>query len=296
MYELKKKLDDAYWVSKYFLRRPNQILTRGIPGMLQEYEVKKSGNPAILQDLFGNKYWQYPSDRILYNWIRNAVFDSRNVAVYVLNHSNLKPGCTCIDIGADVGAMSIALWSVVGVNGKVITVEAMPEKIDKIKANLALNGYPQDYVINAAISDREEVRQMRCYPDSDDWNTFGEVADFATKHKFYTIDLKTISFEQLQITNQLEAIDLVKIDTEGAELLVLKGMRSFLKDKKIDRVIFEVNNPTLKAMNTNVEELMSFWEEFDYELWQIGLDGKLEELQRDWMQTKNGDCVAIARK
>ncbi len=288
---LKIFIGTVFRVTKNFVKK-TFILVMELPGTLLEYKVNTSGNPIVFKDWLGNKFWQYPGDKIRLMHRRKSVTDSKNVINYIIN--NVPQGSICIDIGADIGSISVVFWSKVGSSGKVISVEADPRKIDKIKANLELNSYSQDYAINVAISEREEIRQLRCYPKSTGWNTFGNPS-FAKNHSSFLIDVKTISFEQLAVMYKLESMDIVKIDTEGAELLILSGMRHFLENKKIAKVIFEVNYLMLEGMNSNVSELMSYWKDFDYELWRIADNGKLLEIKDSWPSNLVGDCIAISR-
>jgi len=60
-----------------------------------------------------------------------------------------------------------------------------------------------------------------------------------TDHKDFQI-VKERTFDEL--FRDLKHIDLIKIDVEGFEYEVLKGMSHFLRDNKIDNIILEANN------------------------------------------------------
>lgn len=273
------------------LTSPIRFLTE-IPGIMLERKVKASGEPVIFEDWAGYCYWQYPNDHVRYNWKRKSVTDASHIVRYILD--NVKQGWTCVDMGANIGAVSVPLWSKVGQSGRVISVEADPNNINKIRANLKLNDCPEDYVINVAIADKKGVLQLRCYPECDGWQTLGNPT-FAKDYESFAIDVPAINFEELAKIFGLETVDFVKIDVEGAEILVLNGMRSFLREKKIARVIFEVNHLMLEGMNSNVCQLMSFWKDFDYELWQLADDGTPVPIAESWPSNLIGDCIAFPR-
>ena len=79
----------------------------------------------------------------------------------------------------------------------------------------------------------------------------------------------------------------------GAEILVLNGMRRFLKEKRIKCVVFEVNQLMLEGMNSDVSQLFSFWKEFDYELWRLDDDGTPAAIEGSWPSNLIADCIAF---
>lgn len=272
--------------------KPNHLLSE-IQCSYLELKLKIGQKPIIFTDWARNLYWQYPNDNIRYNWKRKSVTDAKHIVRYIFD--NVKRGWICVDIGANIGAVSIPLWSKVGSTGSVYSVEPDPSNIDKIKSNLKLNNFPRDSVVNIAISDKKGVMPLRIYPDFNGWQTFGNPS-FAKEYKSYVIEVPVISFEEFMETCKIKSVDFVKIDVEGAEILVLNGMRSFLSEKSIGSLVFEVNHLMLEGMNSNVSDLFSFWEEFDYELWRLADDGTLVAIEETWPNNIIGDCIAFPRK
>ena len=66
-----------------------------------------------------------------------------------------------------------------------------------------------------------------------------------------------------------EKIDLVKIDVEGAEMNVLKGMNGLLQNFKPD-IIIEVDEEHLKRFGNTATDLFSFLENIGYKYKKIG--------------------------
>ena len=274
------------------LMSPVRFLTE-IPGIVLELRLKIGRKPIIFKDWVGNRYWQYPNhNNIRHNWKRKSVTDASHIVQYILD--NVQPGWTCVDIGANIGAVSVPLWSRVGPGGSVISIEADPSDVDKIKANLKLNGCPEDYVVNVAIADKKGVMQLRVYPECNGWQTLGNPS-FAKNYESYVIDVPVINFDEFADTYKIKTADFMKIDVEGAEILVLSGMRSFLREKKIACLVFEVNHLMLEGMNSNVRQLMSFWKDFDYELWRLADDGIPVAIEGSWPSNLIGDCIAFPR-
>lgn len=65
------------------------------------------------------------------------------------------------------------------------------------------------------------------------------------KYEKYLI--KTITINEYCHNNNVDFIDFIKIDVEGVEYLVLKGMYGLLKNKKIKMIQFEYGNTFIDA-------------------------------------------------
>lgn len=269
------------------------LLWRKLIGSIVELWVNTTGKSVIFTDWAGYRYRQFRGDDIRFCWKFNSATDSTDVVRYILN--NAKQGWTCVDVGAKIGSISVPMWSKVGSAGKVISVEADPRNIERIKSNLSLNGYLQDYVVSAALTDTKGTLQLRCYEGINGWQTLGNPS-FAESYKSFFIEVPAISFSDLMEMFGLGSIELVKIDVEGAELLVFKGMTAFLQEKRIGCVIFEVNHLMLDGFDKTVYDLMSFWDDLDYELWQLAQDGSLVAIRGKWPSDFIGNCVAFPRE
>ena len=110
---------------------------------------------------------------------------------------------------------------------------------------------------------------MNIYEDA--YSSFNSQA--ARPLKDYGLDFEPVGFEEIAATtiddycekNNVEKIDLLKIDVEGAELQVMRGARRMLKSKKIECLTFEFGQTTFDMGNTP-EEIEEFLTEMDYEI------------------------------
>jgi len=264
---------------------------RGLCGKIVELGVNFRQQPIVFQDRNGFRFQLLPGDEISSYWKRRSVTDSINVVDFILE--NIKKDSVCIDIGSHIGGISIPLLYMSGLDGKVISVDADPHNVERIKTNLEINDYPKN-VKHAALTDKKGVVQLICYVGINGWQTLGN-PHFAEGYKSSLIEVPAISFSDLMEEFGLESVDFVKIDVEGAEPMVFCGMAEFLKQKRIGCVIFEVNHLTLEGFGKTVDDLMSFWNNYDYELWRLGSEGSLEPITDKWPENCIGDCVALPR-
>ena len=119
---------------------------------------------------------------------------------------------------------------------------------------------------------------------------------FSKDYKSHTISIPAITFSDIITQYQIQYVDFVKIDIEGAELKVFSDMKSFLVNKQIGCVVFEVNPLTLEGFGRTVFDLFQFWKDIDYTLWRVDKRGFLQPLLKKWPDDQIGDCVALPRK
>lgn len=118
----------------------------------------------------------------------------------------LREGSTVIDVGANIGDLTVPLARAVGDTGRVYAIESHPGVFNVLCANLALNNLENVKPINAfaAASDNVET-------SSKVWGKFAYVSS--------KWDPEFISLDALD----LPKCDLIKIDVDGKELEVLKS-------------------------------------------------------------------------
>ena len=117
----------------------------------------------------------------------------------------LREGDTVIDVGANIGDLTLPLARIVGERGRVYAIESHPEVFNVLCANLALNGIRNTKPINAfvATSDRVDTSGV--------WGKFAYVGE-KWEPAFFALD-------QLD----MPACNLIKVDVDGKELDVLQS-------------------------------------------------------------------------
>jgi FkbM family methyltransferase len=128
----------------------------------------------------------------------------------------LGPGSVFVDVGANVGYHAFRASSRVGVDGRVIAVEANPENARLIAHTIAINSLTNVELMPVALAARRGYVNFGTHVGSnggflpDDADTTGSGRG--------TI-VPTVALDDLD----LEAVSVVKIDVEGAEGIVIDG-------------------------------------------------------------------------
>jgi FkbM family methyltransferase len=143
----------------------------------------------------------------------------------------IKPGQTVYDVGANIGFFTILCSRLVGPQGKVYAFEPIPENLVTLRHNIALNKLTNVVVVEQALSASTGTAEMFVSP----WSAFHslDVAG-ASKRENHgpdggQITVATVTLDEFLQRDGVSAPDLVKLDVEGAELLVVEGMRETLR-------------------------------------------------------------------
>ncbi len=148
----------------------------------------------------------------------------------------LRPGDTVIDIGANIGAVTVPAARLVGPAGAVVAIEAIPGTAERLRTNLELNGLSSHVrVVQAAASDH--VGDLTLYLPSK-YNRGGtSQVDAGDSAAAYTVPCAPVT--DLATTAELAAARIIKIDVEGAEPEVVAGLTPAL-DRLRDDVEIQV--------------------------------------------------------
>jgi FkbM family methyltransferase len=175
-------------------------------------------------------HWQLKLKRIHFQRRMNQGTFVSDEPEFPLLPKFLRSGDWVIDIGANVGFYTKRFAELVGEEGRVIAFEPVPETFALLTNNLDSCRFSNVTLINAAVSDTAGVVGMTIptYPDTGQKNYYQAHAVNATDSEFRVF---TVNLDALHIP---VTVRLIKIDTEGHELSVFKGMRNTLnRDRPI---------------------------------------------------------------
>jgi FkbM family methyltransferase len=194
----------------------------------------------------------------------------------------VAPGSRCLDVGANVGAVTLALARQVGPSGRVLAIEPGPPYVARLRRNLQANASLADRVdiLQAGLSDVEGSLLWRPDPNHPFNAGLSQVHSTAVPGELH---VPVTTLDTVLARQGWERVDFVKIDVEGMELEVLRGGRLTL-EKVRPVVLFEtleIFRPSHLAVNGIADvfaEIEGFLRGLDYRLCDLRPDGGLKDV------------------
>ncbi len=90
------------------------------------------------------------------------------------------------------------------------------------------------------------------------------------KYDYETINVPTLTLDHYCQVNNINKIDILKIDVQGFELNVLQGAKTLLNEGKVTMIYSEVTFAETYMNQTRFTDLVSYLSKFNYEIWDIG--------------------------
>ncbi len=170
---------------------------------------------------------------------------------------SIKSGDIIFDLGANEGDYSLTSAKMTGRLGKVFAFEPDPSRVKILEKNIDLNSFNQIEIIPIAISDK-----------------IGNISfeNGYCSEKIGKNTIKTISLDDFIENNNITP-NRIKIDVEGFELNVIKGMKKFLDRNTELFLLIEIHPQFISGKKKDIVELIT-----------ILLEKKF--LIKDW-ETKN---------
>jgi FkbM family methyltransferase len=152
-----------------------------------------------------------------------------------LIRSQLKPGDTFIDVGANFGYYTVLASKLVGPTGRVIAFEPDPRSFELLRRNVARNGCTNVVLEQKALADKPGTLTLHV---SDSNRGAHSVVREGTPDVSHTVDVPAVPLDDY-LADKDGRVDLVKIDTEGAEGFILVGMQDTLRTNPAAKLVLE---------------------------------------------------------
>ncbi len=165
--------------------------------------------------------------------------------------SRLTPGRVFVDVGANLGwfALNAARW--VGADGAVVAVEASPGICAALSAQIERNGLDNVRVVNEAVGSSEGWVTIRPGPSGHTGLT--RVVDAGERSG----EVRRRQLHQLLTDDELARCRVVKIDVEGAEYDVVRGIGPALEQLPADAELVLEVGPARAGASDEVTELFA---------------------------------------
>jgi len=154
----------------------------------------------------------------------------------------VKPGMSVVDIGANIGYLTMLLASLVEPSGLVVAVEPNPDNIKLLEASRRVNNFDQVLVIQAAAGRETGVLGLNVSHSN------GMTGELPSNVDAIFASRPVPCFALDAILPKDKHFNLVKIDTEGAELNALIGLSETM-DRDRPVIVSEFSPGTLPGIS-----------------------------------------------
>lgn len=179
----------------------------------------------------------------------------------------------CLDIGANIGYYTHLFASKVKNKGAVVSIEPLKHNACLIELNSIMNSTDKLVkVLCTAVSDRENS-PLNFSTTAD--SAFSFVVSASNQYRIGSDHIKpgakltqipSTTIDSILKKLGIEKIDIVKMDVEGFEYKVLKGMEEVLsvEEKRPRLMMIELLSEHLKYYESSIEEICTFLKQYGY--------------------------------
>lgn len=186
-------------------------------------------------------------------WVTKAVADC------------MRPGTICVDLGANAGYFG-ALFKSLGA-AAVISVEANPELARRLRLTGQRNNWEHFEVVECAVGDHEGTAQLLVH-GADNLGGACIVPEGYHHDGLIAVPMRTLD----QLLQDLAPIQVLKMDCEGSEPAIWRGMQGVLRNNPDMHIFAEV------TVNQEAEPWLREVQAAGYTIRYCEYDGTMPEL------------------
>ena len=196
------------------------------------------------------------ADRLLYAALHRAGWMGRAERRFF--PGVLRPGMTVVDAGANIGLYSLFFAQLAGPQGAVYAFEPDPALFDALVQAARLAARENLYAFPLALGDRAgRQRLRRSFFNSGDNRLLGSAGSRASA----AADPEVTVAVGDEVLAAVPAVDFIKIDVQGWELHVLRGLSATIARSPGVQIYFEFWPEGLRASGCEPGELWAFLKE-----------------------------------
>lgn len=193
--------------------------------------------------------------------------------IEVLEHL-IREDDTCVDVGANIGIFSVFMARK-AFRGKTLAFEPVPLNLSVLGVNLELNSTSNVSVHGLVVSDSTGLVRFSVSEDA----AYSSMRSVQAKPETEVLKAQSDTLDNL-FAEKGQRADVVKIDVEGAELLVLKGGERLLRTPGLRprALLVELSAENQAIYGYSPGDVISYMETLDYDTYSITSKG----LEKGW--------------
>jgi len=212
-------------------------------------------------------YFLDPDDKVISKALAFTGMWEERETVFFKKITN--KGMHILDIGANIGYFTLQFSKSVGSKGKVTSFEPNPKSFAILEKNVLKNNLKNVVLYKKAVSDFSGNAKFYISKSNAGDNRFEGKLIHDDDDKRQQIEVEVIKLDDF-IDN--EQVDLMKIDTQGAEMKVFKGASKIIKNNPNLKIITEFWPIGLFAQGTEPLDFLSRIKKLGFKIYDLGYE------------------------
>jgi len=193
---------------------------------------------------------------------------------------NISQGNVVLDIGANIGYFTLLFASLVGKEGKVFAYEPEPSNFEILKKNVKTNNFQNVILENVAVTNSTGTTELYLSEKAAGQHRIYKSKDVKKNH----VSVKTIRLDDyLNNIPFFEKISFIKLDVEGSEFGVLKGMEKVLSQNKTIELIMEFSPRQIRDYGADPIDQLHYLKNLEFDFYTVD---KMKEKQHKFKDVK----------
>lgn len=189
-----------------------------------------------------------------------------------------KDDLVFVDIGTNIGFFSLLVASLSPKN-KVFSFEPLPHLVKQFNESIELNNFKNIEIFNFALGDKNEKTILY----SNDASNIGASTVLPTKKNINSIETPIEIKIADEVLSEKGKVDLIKIDVEGFEMEVLKGLEKTIK-KFHPQILLEYSPAFYTGeRGSSKEGIINFLFSRQYQICDLRT-GKIYKTAKEWFE------------
>ena len=225
------------------------------------YRKLRPGGTTALIEVQGHKMYVDPRDiGVAWQLMVLGHYEQYQTGLF---RKLVKRGAIVVDIGAHIGHYTLIAADLVGDEGHVFAFEPAPDNYALLEKNVALNGYRNITITKKAVSSQTGHAELIL-----DLQDRGKHGLYTSAEEEESIMIETIALDDF-FRNNDKRVDMLKMDVEGAELLVLSGMKEILQINENMSIFTEFSPLMLERAGSSPIEYLKLLLDYNFEIYYI---------------------------
>jgi len=188
--------------------------------------------------------------------------------------ATFKPGMSFLDIGANVGYYTALALSRTEGQSRVVAIEPDPENFSYLQKTVLANGGTNTTCVHKAAADKAGIMTLYVCADNRGDN---RLYDNELRSGTCTVDVVTV--DELLKSLSLESVDYIKMDVQGYEAHVLRGMQRTLGGSHPLVLVMEFWPHGLTGAGSKPVEVLEFLTAIGLQLFELTPKARLRRIQ-----------------